>query len=109
MTTQEYLKRSEAAKRCGVSVDTIRRAQADQRFPNAIQKDNTWMIPLADLVYAGLLDLSDSRSERVLRSDETEPAQQTIAHLTELLEREREDVANLRSLLSVLTAAGAAL
>lgn len=107
MATQEYLKRAEAAKRCGVSVDTIRRAQNDNKFPNIKKDDTTWMIPVSDLVAAGFLDPSEPRGERV-DIDELESARQKIAHLIELLDSARDEVTFLRSVVKTHTAAGAA-
>jgi hypothetical protein len=54
MTDPVDLSRRDAAARCGVHVDTIRRHE--KNFPNKVQRDGKWMIPVSDLVAAGLLD-----------------------------------------------------
>ena len=47
---------AEAAVQCGVSPITIRRKRESGQFPNAHQADSrgTWVIPMADLLAAGL-------------------------------------------------------
>lgn len=51
------LTRAQAAVLCGVSVDTIKRRQNEGLFPAArrVDKDQHWLITVADLVSAGLL------------------------------------------------------
>lgn len=45
----------EASKRCGVSFSTIRRRREDGAFPNAYKTpDGQWVIPVEDLLAAGL-------------------------------------------------------
>lgn len=55
---EEVLEVRDAAARCRVSVDTVRRRLRDGEFPRA-QRDpgpnQPWRIPLGDLVAAGLL------------------------------------------------------
>jgi len=49
--------RGEAARVCGVSVDTIKRRLRDGRFPHAWRTgpDQRWAIPLQDLIDARML------------------------------------------------------
>lgn len=57
-----YYTRLEAADLCKRSVDTIKRYLKAGRLPNARQRpgdaNGTWEIPLADLVNAGLYELT---------------------------------------------------
>ena len=57
-TPERYFTRKEAAALCGVSVDTIKRAQKAGRLPGVRQRpacsNNTLEIPYTDLVNAGL-------------------------------------------------------
>lgn len=48
----------EAAQRCGVSVNTIRKRQRDGRLPNTIVADTGWAIQLTDLIADGLEPMS---------------------------------------------------
>jgi hypothetical protein len=54
------LSRAEAADACNVSVDTIKRRIKAGAFPRARQVglDRSWVIPVSDLVDAGLLPAS---------------------------------------------------
>jgi hypothetical protein len=56
LTGPDWLSIRQAAERCGVSCDTVRRALRAERFPNAARTshdDRGWRISLADLVAAG--------------------------------------------------------
>ncbi len=50
------LSQAEAARRCGVSTATIRRARSDGRLPGAVETDEGWRIPIPELIAAGLMD-----------------------------------------------------
>ena len=54
------LSRTDAANVCDVSIDTIKRRIRAGAFPNAHQVglDRSWVIPVSDLVDAGLLPAS---------------------------------------------------
>lgn len=52
--TERLLGQVEAAKLVGCSRDTIVRARRSGRLPGARLNDGRWVIPLADLVAAGL-------------------------------------------------------
>ena len=60
MTTDQLLNISEASKATGKSIPTIRAAIEKGKLPNARSvpkgKAQSWLIPLTDLVAAGLLD-----------------------------------------------------
>ena len=49
---------SEAAQRCGVSVNTIRKRQRDGRLPNTVVDEQGWQIPITDLITDGLAPVS---------------------------------------------------
>ena len=53
-----WLTRAEAAELCGRSVDTLRRHQREGRLPGVRRHDGVTLIPVRDLVTAGLLDPS---------------------------------------------------
>lgn len=55
-TTECLVTRREAARLCGCSYDSIRRRQAEGAYPNAVERDGAWVIPVSDLVAAGDLD-----------------------------------------------------
>ena len=50
------LSQAEAARRCGVSTATIRRARSDGRLPGAVETAEGWRIPIPELIAAGLMD-----------------------------------------------------
>lgn len=50
------LSQAEAARRCGVSTATIRRARSDGRLPGAVETVEGWRIPIPELIAAGLMD-----------------------------------------------------
>lgn len=55
----------EASKRCGVSFSTIRRRREDGAFPNAYKTlDGQWMVPVEDLLAAGLKPTAELVQER---------------------------------------------
>lgn len=54
----------EAADRCGVSVNTIRKRQRDGRLPNAIVDEQGWRIPITDLIADGLEPVSPRLAEQ---------------------------------------------
>jgi transposase len=57
MTEAKYLTREEAAAVTGCSIDTLRRDQRMNKFPNVrTRRDGVVEIPVADLVAAGRLD-----------------------------------------------------
>jgi hypothetical protein len=55
-STERFVTRREAARLCGISYDSIRRRQAEDAYPNAVERDGAWVIPVSDLVAAGDLD-----------------------------------------------------
>ena len=55
-STERFVTRKEAARLCGCSYDSIRRRQAEGAYPNAVERDGAWVIPVSDLVAAGDLD-----------------------------------------------------
>lgn len=65
----ELLTLTQAARRCGVSRSAVRRALDGGSLPGAVQSEDdrgTWLVPVQDLVAAGLL----SETEQVADSPE---------------------------------------
>lgn len=88
MSSDKLLSISEAARATGKSIPTIRNYLEKGKLPNATSKpkgsSKAWLIPLADLVAAGLLDKVSSHSE---------PALAPVSEVMEL----REQVAALKA------------
>ena len=76
MSSETYLNASQASQRTGVSLPTMRKWLAAERFPNATQtakgKVKVWQIPLTDLVAEGLLDKVSSPSKTAPDSEKSE-------------------------------------
>lgn len=95
----------QAATACRKSTDTIERRKANGLLPNAYRDPNDghgrWLIPVLDLVNAGLLQPSDVSSPATLVSGGAE----TVSHSTEVaalraeLQAKAEEVVFLRSLV----------
>jgi hypothetical protein len=66
MTVTDTLRLHEAAVRCGVSDETIRRRLKAGQLPNAISSSDGWEIPLMDLIRAGL----EPRSPRAVQAEQ---------------------------------------
>jgi excisionase family DNA binding protein len=97
----------EAAERCGVSADTVRRALRAGRFPSAAQLsdgDRGWRISIADLLHAGYRVERNRREDGDLRERPAEPARSS-RESTELLDERRE----LRAEIAALRAENARL
>lgn len=115
------LSRVDAARACAVSVDTIKRRQKAGSFPNARQVglDRSWVIPVRDLVDAGLLPAAALALPAQLGHVEPPAARATIpaatAHMAEALAeirglraelaRAQDEIAFLRQLVAVGRAA----
>lgn len=88
MSSDKLLSISEAARATGKSIPTIRNYLDKGKLPNATSKAKgsakAWLIPLADLVAAGLLDKVSTPSE---------PALAPVSEVMEL----REQVAALKA------------
>jgi DNA-binding transcriptional MerR regulator len=88
MSSDKLLSISEAARATGKSIPTIRNYLDKGKLPNATSKakgsSKAWLIPLADLVAAGLLDKVSTPSE---------PALAPVSEVMEL----REQVAALKA------------
>lgn len=84
---------TEAAEHCSVSRSTIRRYRESGKFPNAEKLGGQWMIPVTDLIAAGLKPGKPALPEDVL----TEQAQHSH---TKENEHDRE-LAELRAQLRV--------
>jgi hypothetical protein len=108
-----WLSRRDAAAACGCHVDTIRRYEKRGELPNKQVRNGTVLIPVSDLVAAGLLDplANDDRIEQVAHRSRTErelaAARQEIAVLTVRLdgararaERAEADVAFFKQLVA---------
>lgn len=65
----------QASTRCGVSFSTIRRRREDGAFPNAYKTpDGQWMVPVEDLLAAGLKPTTDPTRNQDRSGVLTEPA-----------------------------------
>jgi len=115
------LSRVDAARACDVSVDTIKRRQKAGSFPNARQVglDRSWVIPVRDLVDAGLLPAAalalpaqpahlESPAARATSSATTAHMAEALAEIRGLraeLARAQDEIAFLRQLVAVGRAA----
>lgn len=115
------LSRVDAARACAISVDTIKRRQKAGSFPNARQVglDRSWVIPVRDLVDAGLLpaaalalpaqpghlDAPALRSTTSTASAHIAEALAEIRGLRAELARAQDEIAFLRQLVAVVRAA----
>lgn len=116
------LNRADAAQACGVSVDTIKRRLKAGVFPNARQAglDRSWVIPVRDLVNAGLLPASALALPSPSATADSAAARATVpagssAHLAEAqaeirglraeLARAQDEIAFLRQLVAAGRAA----
>lgn len=72
VSTMANLGLHEAAVRCGVSDETIRRRLKRGALPNAVSGTDGWQIPIADLIAAGL----SPKSPRAVQSE----AATAVAH-----------------------------
>ncbi|MQS18087.1 helix-turn-helix domain-containing protein [Streptomyces kaniharaensis] len=115
----------DAAAACGVSVSTIRRYREGGRFPGAEKVDSGWLIPLEDLLAAGLRvnapsgpdeqpvsgvsDLSEGERARLLRELADARHAQALAeadarHLRDTVTRQDAHLGDLRRAMLALTA-----
>jgi len=88
---------SEAARRCGVSRATIGRHLAKGKFPDAVQTETSWAIPLDNLLAAGFTPdrpAPPDPAPEVLQQAEqlraTDELAQRLRAAEDALERERE-------------------
>lgn len=86
----------EASKRCGVSFSTIRRRREDGAFPNAYKTpDGQWMVPVEDLLWAGLKPTTDPTQTRPSSRVLTEPAQPSVEVAHEASPADQERISEL--------------
>ena len=106
---ERYLTQTEAARRAGVSKDSIIRARRGGRLPGARLVDGRWIIPAEALRAAGLtpVDTPDQAAAEDARPQgdalapvELAAAQAQIAALRELLARQDDELKFLRHLLT---------
>jgi len=92
MSSETYLNASQASQRTGVSLPTMRKWLAAERFPNATQtakgKVKVWQIPLTDLVAEGLLDKVSSPSKTATDSEKSETRATALESRIDQLEAE---------------------
>jgi vacuolar-type H+-ATPase subunit I/STV1 len=92
MSSETYLNASQASQRTGVSLPTMRKWLAAERFPNATQtakgKVKVWQIPLTDLVAEGLLDKVSSPSKTATDSEKSETRATALESRIDQLETE---------------------
>ena len=112
MSSETYLNASQASQRTGVSLPTMRKWLAAERFPNATQtakgKVKVWQIPLTDLVAEGLLDKVSSPSKTAPDSEKSEiratalesridQLEAELRHSQELLARADQELESYRA------------
>lgn len=104
MSAEQWVTQREAAELCGCSYDTIRRRRKSGDFGECRQESpgehsSEWLIPLAGLVAAGLLDpvAAASDPEAVLGRREAERLYE-VARLE--LERTKAELGAAKSALS---------
>ena len=112
MSSETYLNASQASQRTGVSLPTMRKWLAAERFPNATQtakgKVKVWQIPLTDLVAEGLLDKVSSPSKTATDSEKSETRvtaletridelEAELRHSQELLARADQELESYRA------------
>ena len=98
----------QAAELVGCSKDTIIRARLAHRFPRAHLDGYTWLVPVGDLIAAGLYDptAEEAGAPRPAHSQNPAPpvsmelarAQARITALEELLARQDDELRFLRQL-----------
>ncbi len=114
--TRMAVPRPEAARLCGVSLDTIRRRLRAGAFPNAarVGEDQHWVIPVQDLLDAGLAPATPvvaGPSDTGSRPDDTPAvaaspptpvgaAEVEVEVLRAELARAQDEIAFLRSLVT---------
>lgn len=100
MSSETYLNASQASQRTGVSLPTMRKWLAAERFPNATQtakgKVKVWQIPLTDLVSEGLLDKVSSPSKTATDSEKAEIRVTALETRIDQLERDLRHSNELR-------------
>ena len=112
MSSETYLNASQASQRTSVSLPTMRKWLAAERFPNATQtakgKVKVWQIPLTDLVSEGLLDKVSSPSKTATDSEKSETRatalqsridqlEAKLRHSQELLARADQELESYRA------------
>lgn len=75
---------AEAAKLTGVAKSTITRARARGEFPRAQQKQDTWYIPIGDLINSGRLDTITQNPPEEPTSATSTQDHQNLVHALEL-------------------------
>lgn len=101
----------QAAELAGCSKDTIIRARLAGRLPHATLEGHTWLVPVSDLVAAGLYDPNASEPRRTAppwRDDASQrsnaaslaEAQAKVASLEDLVARQDDELRFLRQLIA---------
>lgn len=75
---------AEAAKLTGVAKSTITRARTRGEFPRAQQKQDTWYIPIGDLISSGRLDTITHKTPEEPTSATSTQDHQNLVHALEL-------------------------
>ena len=75
---------AEAAKLTGVAKSTITRARTRGEFPRAQQKQDTWYIPIGDLINSGRLDTITHKTPEEPTSATSTQDHQNLVHALEL-------------------------
>lgn len=71
---------SEAAQRCDVSRSTIRRYRESGKFPNAVKRSGEWVVPVEDLLAAGLRPTAPP-SEQAPPTEQAHPEPEQVTQL----------------------------
>jgi hypothetical protein len=98
----------QAAELAGCSKDTIIRARLAHRFPRAYLHEHSWMLPVGDLVAAGLYDPAANETSVPRSAHDQNPAslanielaraQARISALEDLVARQDDELRFLRQL-----------
>lgn len=106
--SERLVSQRQAAELVGCSKDTIIRARLARRFPRARLDGHTWLVPVGDLIAAGLYDSAaeEAGAPRPARdqtpgqpaSMELARAQARIAAFEELVARQDDELRFLRQL-----------
>ena len=75
---QAWFSLSRAAEQCGVSRSTVRRRRESGAFPGAEKRDGEWMIPLSDLLAAGMVPGRVDSPEQVGEPGQSQLSEQGV-------------------------------
>lgn len=98
----ELITMTQAAKLCGVNKSTIVRRRQRGDFPQAQQKDDgTWLIPVTDLIAAGLTDKIGQPGTTDSPNEHTSATSAHTTTNTDALHQLKEENARLQAQLAM--------